>query len=290
MAGAIIGGASVFNALIGADSASNAADVASNAAANSTAETRRQFDLVRGDTASYRGVGEGALFKLSDMFGIPHSVPGSLSPQEHAEMQQLLDKQKTSPEMMASPILRGVMQPTGNTAALNPAESARLQELQGKLNTPTTATSQFNPDDMMKSMPGYQFRLGEAQKALERAQSKYRGDPRAMKELVRYNQDFASNEFGKGLEPLFRLSGIGGNAVNTSAGAGMTTAGQIGSANQFAGGVGANAALTGGAAINNSIQGGLSNYYTMKTYNDLMNKIPNPSTPSTFPSVGASPY
>lgn len=100
--------------------------------------------------------------------------------------------------------------------------------------------------------PGYQFRLAEGQKAqrmpgmmLSGAQSKA---------LTRYNQGFASNEFGNWYNRMRDLTGVGQGAANTLTGVGMTTAGSVGSAQQGA----ANARASGYQAKAN-IYGGLAN-------------------------------
>lgn len=56
---------------------------------------------------------------------------------------------------------------------------------------PTTAEN-------VRQDPGYQFTLDEAQKALERRASSaaYLGTPRALKEMTRFTEDYAGNQFG----------------------------------------------------------------------------------------------
>lgn len=69
---------------------------------------------------------------------------------------------------------------------------------------------------------GYQFRLGEGYKGLERSQIGRRLSGRAGKEMMRYGQDYASNEyqneFGR-LQTLanYGLSGAGQSATQGSA-------------------------------------------------------------------------
>lgn len=55
-------------------------------------------------------------------------------------------------------------------------------------------TAMYNPDQLTND-PGYQFRLEEGQKALDRQNSRIALDPRAMKEAMRYNSGLASQEY-----------------------------------------------------------------------------------------------
>lgn len=315
--GAAIG--AIGGALISSSSADSASDAAVGASERSVKETKRQFDLIRGDTKLYRDVGQGALFRLAEIFGIPNQGPGpaptlkyddgtlapsiqGLTNDERAELDLLMsftpDKVVDGTGVVTEAYRDLVeeyggeenMQRRSQLLQQKDQESRLAQRVSGALSpnqpaaplAPAQASGQSIADKVLQASPGYQFRLNEAQKALERNQSRYRFTPRAAKELTRYSQDFASNEFGKLQESLFRLSGIGGNAVNTSAGAGLSAAGQIGAANQFGGAAQAGAAIAGGAGINNALQGGLSNYFTLQEYNK--------SRPIEFYGVGNSPY
>lgn len=101
------------------------------------------------------GLGANSAFMLSDLFGY--------APQQAS--QRLQDRGITNPYMEGS----------DNTGFL---------------------TKRFGAEDLYDD-PSYLFRLGEGQKGIERMQSA-RGnylDPSAMKEMLRYNQDYASTEY-----------------------------------------------------------------------------------------------
>lgn len=121
----------------------------------------------------------------------------------------------------------------------------------------------------LETDPGYGFRLAEGEKALERSQAATTGvlGGRAVKEGLRYNQDYSSNEYTNYINRLAAAAGIGQATSTTSAGiaagAGQANAGlinQIGSSKAGA-----------YSAANNAIQGGLSNYMTMSMYDQLLN-------------------
>lgn len=107
----------------------------------------------------------------------------------------------------------------------------------------TFGASDFNAD------PGYQFRLDQGQKALERARSSagLLGSGKYLKDAMNYNQGQASQEYGNAfnrfqtnrasvLNPLQSLMGAGQTAANTvgeyaTQGANAAAAGKVGQAN-----------------------------------------------------------
>ncbi len=171
-----------------------------------------------------------------------------------------------------------------NTAVQRTAGDAAMFRLAGLLGielppglkSPTGATAgpAQTPQQALEATPGYTFRLGESQKAIDRLQAAGRiTGGRALKEGVRYAQDYGSGEFQNIINNLFRVGGYGSQATGTAANAGIASAGQVGQAQLTAGAGAANAAYQGGQAINNAIQGGAQNYFTLKTYNDYQNQI-----------------
>lgn len=301
--GAIIGG------IAGAVLSNSGGDASSSAASTQAGEAARQFNITRGDTAPYREAGQNALLRLSDLLGLqrPSTRATSTSPMSPEVIRKLGLPDPTGANPGDIWTGHGWVNPRswawtqdeiGQTAAeyykgapvYSPELYAQIQPQQTSALPAESNMPVMTPEQALQQTPGYQFRLDQGNRALAAATAKYRGTPRALKELDRYNQDYASNEYGKTLESMFRLSGIGGNAVNTSAGAGATAAGQIGNAAQF----GAAGQIAANAGINNSIQGSLGNYYTMKTYNDMLSRMDQARYPtaSSYNGVGSysSPY
>jgi len=116
----------------------------------------------------------------------------------------------------------------------------------------------------LEQSPGFQFRLGEGLKALERSAAA-RGTlltGGTLKGLQRYAQDYASGEYGQRVNQLSNLAALGlnaaGGAGNAASSYGQSggdlltqagnaqAAGQVGAANAWAGGI------SGG--INNALQ------------------------------------
>lgn len=130
--------------------------------------------------------------------------------------------------------------------------------------------------------PGYAFRLAEGQKALERSAAARGGlvSGGASKALVRFGQDYGSNEYTNAfnryqtnranqLQPLGSLITSGQNAaanVGTAAGTYGATAGS-----NITGAAGATAAGQVGAT--NALTGGLNTYLNYSANQDLANAL-----------------
>jgi hypothetical protein len=92
----------------------------------------------------------------------------------------------------------------------------------GASGAPWASNAQFSPQQLMQEDPGYQFRLGEGEKALNRSAAAGSGQlsGATLKALSRYNQDYASNEFNNSFNRLSALAGIGQTATNQVGAAG----------------------------------------------------------------------
>ena len=126
-----------------------------------------------------------------------------------------------------------------------------------------TAAADYKPFgmDQYKADPGYAFRLGEGQKALDR-QAAARGgliSGGALKAAARYGQDMGSQEYMNAfnryqteraarLQPLQSLTGMSQTTANTLGTAGSNMAGNIGNAYMQQGVNQGNALLAGSQA------------------------------------------
>lgn len=144
--------------------------------------------------------------------------------------------------------------------------------------------SKYTPFSMaqFQADPGYQFRLSEGTKALERSAAARGGliSGGALKAAQRYGQDMASNEYTNAfnryqaertarLQPLQSLTGTAQTTANTLGNAGTTMASNVGEA--YMGG--ANARASGYAGMSDAFTGGLSTYLN---YNSPINQMLRP--------------
>jgi hypothetical protein len=226
----ISGGLGVLSSWLSARAASKAAKIQADAAANvgqqarDTAEQNAQDIYAAGErgatdvTAAAQKAGEGLRLSADESNALLRSLYGD------------------------------------SMAALEPYTTTGANAVR-TLNAATGPGGDFNRTFTgadLETDPGYQFRLQEGAKALERSAAA-RGTlagGRGLKEMERYSQGYASNEFDKAFDRfsrdrserfgmLYNLSGLGMRATETGIGAGETyggrAAGNIMTAGKYAG-------------------------------------------------------
>lgn len=290
-AGAVVAGA------LGANAAEESAEASAQATREATAENRRQYDITRSDTALSRSLGQGALYKLAQQFG--------LGVNNQARIQQL-ERSRSSLIDRLSRAERGQNLPGPESLAKYGFDSVDdwMSAMRNRLNNvdrniqnlsrPTSSGSGGGLYDNLKMDPGYEFRLSENEKALQRMQSaggtRYGGG--ALKAALRYGQDYASNEFSNAVNRrnaelgyLFSLAGFGQQGIATAGQAGAESATNNSNILMQNAALQGNATMTGASAINNAVQGGIQNYYTQQLLRDYNR---NPATTNTMPSHEAT--
>lgn len=109
--------------------------------------------------------------------------------------------------------------------------------------------------------PGYQFRQDEGNKAIERAAAArgLRMSGGAMKDMARFNQGLASQEYGNWWNRLAGMSGVGQTATSQQIQAGQNYANAFGNNTMAAG----NARASGYLNMNNALQSGINNGFNI---------------------------
>lgn len=147
-------------------------------------------------------------------------------------------------------------------------------------------TKSFTPADFMANVdPGYQWRKDQGQQALQNSQAATSGvlSGAALKDLLKYNQDMASTEYGNAFNRyqtqqgnifarLANLATLGQNAAAGVGAQGTQAAAQAGQA--MMSGAQASAAGTVGAA--NAWSNALSNTAGAYQYNDTLKRLGYP--------------
>jgi len=208
-------------------------------AATTDATNRYIFDTTRADYAPAREIGAGALSKLADMYGVPRSV-GTAASTPTAASSYVPDGYFDGAQWVGG---------TGTTAA-EPAQ---------------TMTAGY---DGFQASPGYQFRLSEATKAIERSAAA-RGRLRSgatMDALQRRVQGVAADEYDTYANRLAALAGVGQTANGATASAGANYANQQSQTNMAAGNARASAYQNTGNAINQGVGNLASAYLYNKGY------------------------
>ena len=108
---------------------------------------------------------------------------------------------------------------------------AQIAELEGQIAAAQQGGGEAGPDySAFFKSPGYEFRLGEGVRAIDRSASA-RGvllSPSQGRELQRYGQGVAASEFNTYADRLASLAGIGQSATQYSGALGSEAAGQVG--------------------------------------------------------------
>jgi hypothetical protein len=219
----------VAAAAIGAASSSAQSRAAASSQRRALVAQQRQFDVSRTDIGPYRAAGEAALSQML-----------SLSGQRIA-----FDKK-------------------GNTIPLTPGMT--LADLPP--GSTILGDERFDPN-LITRTPGYQFRLGQGQTALDRSLGA-RGrlvSGQALRGAQTFGQNLATGEFTDYYNRLASLAGLGQTSTQS-----LGQLGQAGTTNlaNIYGNIGsAQAAGIGGQ--NQAIQGGLSNLILMNYLNQNQN-------------------
>jgi hypothetical protein len=273
--------ATVAAGAIAANGAKKAGAAAQHGADAATAENSRQFDLARQDTAPGRAIGNSAMDTIAQLYGWATPSQSFQREQSLEPIQQgdglvpqgstTVNKGHGNYDVMYQGQRIGGLSRGGPNGRFTPATGVNVDQLiadqraqaASQQQTSGASTGTGRPDmSAFFESPDYQFNLGEGQKAIDRSLAA-RGralSGAGVKEGERYASGMASGEYSNFLNRLTTIAGIGNASVNTSVGAGLTTAGQIGNAQQNAGQSRASAYMAGAQGTNNAVQGGISNY------------------------------
>ena len=252
---ALIGG--VGSAISSSAAASAQEDAAKSAAKAqlkgldaAVAEQRRQYDLTRSDAAPYRAVGTEAAYSLADMMGLNLPKVSSLADDQIAQIDdQILSLQL----MMTGKGANGRRKLQDQISFLNDRKDELVAQSEA---TPSRTTYDF------ETSPGYQFRLNEGLKGIERfaAAKGMLNSGATLKAMNKFAQDYASGEYGNEFNRLATLAGFGNQPTGGAESANIANLySQTGNtqAQQYLNMGNARAGLYSG--MNDALQGTLSN-------------------------------
>lgn len=248
LAGIAAAGASVASTAMQSRAARKSAQAGADVAANQLGFQEDVYDQAREDQAPFRDIGYNALYALTQGTGM-------MNPDQYAQERFLRDWKAQNPDQPApdwnDPNVQAQVQNYKNSLPALYGQSGNL-------------TRDFTAQDFQAD-PGYQFRLGEGQKQIESSAAARGGllSGAAAKALTKYNQNFASNEYGNAFNRfqtqqgnrrnmLATLAGIGQNATNATQQAGQNFATGSSNAAQYGG----NALASGYAGQANALASG----------------------------------
>lgn len=263
--GAVIGG-SVLGAGASIVSGNKAANAQKQAADSASQVQQYMYDTSRADAAPYRDVGTSALYKLANMYGVPISSSAKTASTDWTAYVQ------NNPDLQAE---YSRLAQSGNSPFSSPADYGQWHyntygagENRSLAPYQTTLASQFGANDNnandnsyggFQESPGYQFRLDEGLKAIQRSAAARGGlnSGATMKALNNYAQNTASSEFENYANALRSMAGIGQTSTAQTSALGAQTAQSIGSNILTAGNAQASSYANTGAAINNLANNGI---------------------------------
>jgi len=234
IAGAIAG-AAVVGGISTVAAGSSAASATRDAAQQSADVQKYIYDTTRSDYAPSRAIGNSAMSKLAGLYGVQPAATTTSTGQTYTL-------------------------PGGGTYTVP-----------GTTTTAPASTASSDPYGGFTATPGYQFRLDQGMKAIQRMASA-RGKlwtPETLNSIGATQQGIASDEFGKYVGGLQSLAGVGQSATGAVAGAGQSYANGASSAYTAAGQANAANALNTGSAINSGVQNLASAYLYNKGYGGL---------------------
>lgn len=154
-----------------------------------------------------------------------------------------------------------------NRQDLEPWRTAGVNALSrlSKVTAPGSQVSEMELD------PGYNFRLSEGIKALERSASAKHNliSGSSMKGIERYGQDYASGEYGNIVNRLLAQAGLGQSATNSGVQASQNYGNQ---ASQNITGAG-NARASGYVGTSNAISSGVGSFLNNYNQSNLINQL-----------------
>jgi hypothetical protein len=169
----------------------------------------------------------------------------------------------------------------------------------GQLTKGTADGADFNRNFTLSDFtkdPGYDFRMGQGQQAMERSAAARGGalSGGAAKALERYSQDYASGEYSdaynrfnadmdRRFNRLSSLAGTGQTATRDVASMGTSTADSI-AGNQLAAGNARAAGIVGQA---NAVNSGVSNLQSMYSLSKMLGSGGGGAASASYPAFGA---
>lgn len=251
-----IGGlASLGGAAIGSSAAGDAADKQAAASKEANDLQWKMFQQQRADQDPYRQAGMSALYGsggiLRKKAGATGPNPADLAAQKEKFIQDRLNTAggqmptlmgKQIPLMQGSDLYNKYRGEAEQAWSQSPESQGPSQFGPDQYEVDPELTRSFTNDDFVKD-PGYDFRMQEGQKALERSAAARGGlqSGGTMKALSKYGQDYASNEYQNAYNRFNNDKSTRFNRLSSLAGGGQTAATQLGNAGMnYANNVGQN--------------------------------------------------
>lgn len=271
----------VLGGLLGGSGAKDAEAAQAAATAQGIDVLNTQNIQNRVDLAPYRELGTGATKRLSDLLGLKRSTEDYVLPNgvrlgdevarayeeqvrrnvreqgNGAYERKFLERNDSDKRTIMDRYMPGVLSQHGVTME--------------QINAPQAGPS---AEEIMAMDPGYQFRLAEGQRGLDRQVGAMglRNSGAALRAGQRYAQDYASSEFGNVFSRLSGAAGMGQSAATNTAAMGSQNAQTVGGMITGLGNARGAAAIAGSNAIGGAL-GQVGNYFGQQnTLDKILNR------------------
>lgn len=251
--GAIIGGvASIGGALLGSSAQKKAANKAADVSLQTAQENNRLAENIYNQNAAvlspFQQRGNAAGDAINSLLGLGVAQP-AFNPQ--ANQNPLMRFYGERNTIMGAPTMFGYETMGGDQFG----QGFQVAPVNQMASNPQADYNQaFNN---YRNSTGYQFRFNEGMRAID-AGAPVLNSGQRFKELQRFGQNIASNEFGNYLGQLANQQGVGLSGASAQAGVGQNYVNTVSANNNSAGSAAANAALMRGQATSN-MWGGIAN-------------------------------
>lgn len=266
-------------------SAGDAGDSQAAAAAGANKTQKAMYDQTRKDLAPYRDIGNAGAYTLAQLLGLynPNAVTSTSTVLGNVPEEEPLPKGN---QRFDTPFGKVILAPDGTFKKGKP-EALEYYNTNIKKPAPVAAPVDSTPPanfgsllqmfdaDKFQKDPGYNFRLQEGEKALNRTLAAQGGllSGAAIKAANRYNQDYATNEYTNAYNRynndqntiynrLMGVSNMGQNAAAQQASQNQSYANQVGQNMMNFGDARANQAINQGYFAGQGLAGMMGSQYS----------------------------
>jgi len=275
-AGAVAAIGAVAPSVIGAITSDGASSAGQGGAQQASGITAAQYEETKRRISPYSENGLAGSNRLAQLLGTAsNSDPGYMNIHN-----RLYGEYDTKHQNQYGMSLAQANNPAAFAGIAKQAQEEYAASPEGQNSQFGELLKKYTGKDLLND-PGYEFRRSEGQKGVERSAAGRGGlfSGQAGKELERYNQGFASNEFQNGFnrdqaykgQTYGMLSGQAAQGLNAEGVLANTGANAASRQAEYAT-QGANADASGMVGVGNAINSGIGNYQNYNMLNSLFNK------------------
>lgn len=296
------GAAAVGGAAISANASSKASKAQQQASSDANATQLAQYNQTREDQTSWRSSGESALNRLNIGLGLdnayaaPQQSEGNFDSNAYLRAHPEVNNKDLWSGSAYSHYQNGFGDFVGNDSynrQLAASQNPQTNQGQAGFGDLTKQSTAFSKPFNFEADPGYAFREAEGMRGINNSAAARGGvlSGAALKAASKYNQNFASNEYGNSFNRyqtentnqfnrdttnqtnsfnrLASIAGVGQTAANQTASAGQNMANNV-SQNQLGAG---NAQASGYVGQANALNGAIGQGVNMYQQNQMMNSL-----------------